>query len=419
MTSAEIARPAAAHSGRQVAAPAARPPASLRRLVIGALEQAKRGQRLWLKLRGLTPDDVSERRIVSGEAWDEFCDTLKAAGASLKFPGAPQDPFTQAEGYRYLARLARAGLEGFLEDADPRAPVLKRVVHETVKMGADNPDNHYQNATISGAHEYEISGNRGTVHYLAFGTQAGHYGQGGGLPPTGFLEGSQLALEPNGDLRIRVSCRPQPGNWLPMAPETGVLIVRQTFLDRAHERLAELRIRRVDGPHQPSQLTAADVDAGLKNASTLAAGASLLFAKWARDFQKHSNALPQFDPELSNQAGGDPNIAYYHSHWQLGPDEALLIEVTPPACHHWNFQLNNYWMESLDYRYFTIHLNKHSARAAPDGSVRIVVAHRDPGVPNWIDTVGHRSGTMCLRWVRAESWPVPRTRVVPVASLAG
>ena len=116
----------------------------MRKTLIRALDGVRRAQQLWMKLRGQTPEGISEQRIVSGEAWEEFCDTLKAAGASLRFPGAPQDPFSQAEGYRYLSRLARAGLEGFLEDADPRAPVLKRVVHETVKMGADNPDNHYR-----------------------------------------------------------------------------------------------------------------------------------------------------------------------------------------------------------------------------------------------------------------------------------
>jgi hypothetical protein len=389
-----------------------------RRLLVGALDRFKRARRAWMKLRGLTPEGVAEQRIVTGEAWDEYCDTLKAAGAALKFPGTPQDVFSQAEGHRYLARLARAGLEGFLEDADPRAPILKRVVHETVKMGADNPDNVYQNASLSGAYEYRIVGNRGTVSYLAFGTQAGHYGQGGGLPPTGFLEASQLEVEANGDFTIAVSVREQPGNWLPMAPETGVLIVRQTFLDRASEVLATLRIERTDGPNRPLPLSATDVDDGLRNASTLVAGASMLFAKWARDFQKHSNALPRFDQEVSNQAGGDPNIAYYHSHWQLQPDEALVIDVVPPQCRHWNFQLNNYWMESLDYRFFTIHMNKHTARATEDGAVRIVVAHQDPGVPNWVDTVGHASGTMCFRWVAADEQPVPRTRVVKRAEVA-
>jgi hypothetical protein len=390
----------------------------MRKVLIGALDALRRAQRLWLELRGQTPEGVAEQRIVSGQAWEEFCDTLKAAGASLKFPGAPLDPFNQAEGYRYLSRLVRAGLEGFLEDADPRAPVLKRVVHETVKMGSDNPDNFYQNATISGRYEYRIRGNRGTVRYLAFGTQAGHYGQGGGMPPTGFLEGSALVLDENGDFEIAL-CREKRGeNWLPMAENTGLLIVRQTFGDRGSERPATLGIERVDGPKRPEPLTAERVDEGLRNAGTLVAGASLLFAKWARDFQAHTNQLPRFDQRTSNQAGGDPNIAYYHSHWRLTQDEALVIDVLPPRCEHWNFQLNNYWMESLDYRFFTIHLNQHTALKRPDGSVRIVVAHRDPGVPNWIDTVGHSSGTMCFRWVRADWHPVPQTRVVKQARVA-
>jgi hypothetical protein len=390
----------------------------MRKLLIGALERARRAQRLWLKLRGLTPEGVAEQRIVSGLAWEEYCDTLKAAGAALRFPGAPLDAFNQAEGYRYLSRLVRAGLEGFLEDADPRAPVLKRVVHETVKLGSDNPDNYYQNASISGAYEYRIVGNRGSVRYLAFGTQAGHYGQGGGMPPTGFLEGSALILDANGDFEIAISREKRAGNWLPMTDQTGLLIVRQTFGDRSTEKPATLRVERLDGPRVPEPLTSERVDEGLRNAGTLVVGASLLFAKWARDFQAYTNQLPRFDQRTSDQAGGDPNIAYYHSHWKLAPDEALLIEVLPPRCEHWNFQLNNYWMESLDYRYFTIHLNQHTAVTLPDGSVKLVVAHRDPKVPNWIDTAGHSSGTMCFRWVRADSQPVPHTRVVKQAALA-
>ena len=62
----------------------------------------------------------------------------------MSFPGAPRDPFNQAEGYRYLSRLARAGLTAFIEHADTNAPVLHRVVNETTKLGADNPDNFYQ-----------------------------------------------------------------------------------------------------------------------------------------------------------------------------------------------------------------------------------------------------------------------------------
>ncbi len=96
-----------------------------------------------------------------------------------------------------------------------------------------------------------------------------------------------------------------------------------------------------------------------------------------------------------------------------------MIEVTPPECESWNFQLDNHWMESLDYRYYKIHVNKHTAVYENDGSVRLVVSHADPGLPNWINTVGHSQGTMCFRWIRAKDHPQPRTRVVKRSELAG
>ncbi len=57
------------------------------------------------------------------------------------------------------------------------------------------------------------------------------------------------------------------------------------------------------------------------------------------------------------------------------PDEALVIQVKPPDCDTWNFQLNNYWMESLDYRYFNICINKGNAQYNEDGSVEVIVTH--------------------------------------------
>ena len=373
------------------------------------------------KLTGNTPDDLAAERVVSGRAWEEFCDTLKAAGASLSFPGTPQDAFNQAEGYRYLSRLARGGLMAFVEHADPNAPVLHRVANETVKLGADNPDNHYLTAAINGDYEYRITGRRNTVTYLVFGTHVGRYGQSGGLPPTGHIDATEIELDADGRFELVLSQRPQPSNWLPMTSETGTLIVRQTFADRDREEPAELTIERINcaaEDKRPAPLTPQQLDEGLKSAGLLVAGAPLMFAKWARDFQRHSNALPRFDQDVSNTAGGDPNIAYYHSHWALAEDEALVIEVVPPDCEYWNFQLNNYWMESLDYRYHRIHTNKHLARHEADGSIRLVVAHQDPGLANWIETAGHRSGTMCFRWVRAVAHPEPATRVVKLDDLA-
>lgn len=406
-----------------------------RTIATAALGQFKKARVAYLRLRGRTLDDVAEQRVVSGTSWDEFCDTLKSAGAAIVFPGTPTDPLTQAEGYRYLSRLTRAGLEAFVEYADPHAPVLRRMIHETAKMGSDNPDNHYLNASIDGTLDYRITGTRGTVDYLGFGTQEGNYGEGGQMPTTGYVEAADLDIGPDGRFELILSAAEHDGNWLPMTPDTGLLIVRQTFADREAEVPADLRIEvleaapgaeragRVEaapGAERagPAPLTPAQLDAGLAKASLLVAGASMLFAKWARDFQKHTNELPMFDPERSTKAGGDPNIIYYHSYWRLGPDEALVIESEIPECEAWNFQLDNHWLESLDYRHHRIHVNKHTASYRPDGSVRIVVAHRDPGLPNWIDTAGHDCGAMSFRWIRAATHPQPRTRVVSTAELA-
>jgi len=94
-----------------------------------------------------------------------------------------------------------------------------------------------------------------------------------------------------------------------------------------------------------------------------------------------------------------------------------VIEMTPPNCHYWNFQLANIWAESLDYDFRQVHINSGGAALRADGSVQLVVANKDPGTENWMDTAGHHHGTMCVRWVRADSHPEPICHVVKLADL--
>ena len=387
--------------------------------VIFAIAGAYKGiKRFKNKITGKTLDDEINQAIVSGKAWEEFCDTLKTAGTSLLYGNAPLDPFQQAEGIRYLTRLTRAGLDAFIEHADPQFPSFKRMVNETVKLGADNPDNHYSNAQISGDYEYRIWGNRNSVFYMGFFTQNGSYGTTGGLSPCGVLEDSEMIFEEDGSFEIFVTKEKRGKNWLKIEDETTLLMLRQTFMDRINEKEATVQIECLDGPKKPLPLEPKRVYDGLNMAGTFVAGASFLFAKWANDFTKHPNQLPLFPPEVSNAAGGDDNIWYYHSYWKIADQEALYIHFTPPACKYWNFQLNNYWMESLDYRFFNIHINSHTATYESDGSVKIFVAHQDPGHPNWIDTVSHNEGTMLLRWAYADANPQPSIEVVSFDSIS-
>jgi hypothetical protein len=372
----------------------------MRKLLFFFLRLLGGWQKFWLGIRGKNQEDIHAERVVSGKAWNEFCEQLKTAGNVLLSPGTPRDPFQQAEGLRYLSRITRAGLEAFVEYNDPEFPVLRSMVHETVKMGADNPDNFYQNAQISGTFEYLIRGKRNSVDYISFHTQNGNYGTTGGLAYCDKLSDAELVVEKDGSFEITLSRERRGKNWLKVEEETSLLIVRQTFADRTSEVPAELSIVNTSGQRVPGPLSPERLDEGLKTAALFVGGSSFLFTKWARGFKKHPNLLPQFDPAISIAAGGDESIIYYHSYWKLEEDESLVIEVLPPACDNWNFQLNNYWMESLDYRHHRISINKHQAVVEANGLVRVIVAHGDPGLPNCLDTAHHREGTMCWRWYR-------------------
>ena len=357
--------------------------------------------------------------LLDGSSWEAFCDSLKEAGKQVVMAAdAPDNPLDRAEGWRYLTRLTRAALESFVEAADTTAPEFRRPVHETIKMGMDNPDNIYLSAPINGKYQYRITGSRGSVHYLGFGTQAGGYGKTGSLDTTGYLEAADMAIDADGRFEIIVSAeKPASGNWLPMTADTRLVQVRQTRLDHKHEVAAEVKIERIDGANRPHPFQPARMDNALKSAAFFVHATSAMFRQWTEDFRQHTNELPRFDPHKALQAGGDPNIAYYHSVFSIADDEALIVELTPPECDFWNFQLGNYWLESLDYRYYPVHLNKQMAKYDAEGKVRIVISKTDPGVANWMDTCGRNEGTMCVRWIRAKDHPQPQTRLVKLTEL--
>ncbi|WP_330114311.1 DUF1214 domain-containing protein [Pseudomonas sp. JS3066] len=363
--------------------------------------------------------DGIEQQVVSGQVWNDFCDQLRRAGEQVLRAEAPADAQTRAEGFRYLTRLLRIALEMHLEFADPDFPGFFSPSHETAKIGADNPDNLYQYARLNGERQYRVSGNRGSVSYLSFGTQKGGYESDGKMIQTGFIDASQLQLEADGSFEIILGQEPaQGGNWLRLEPESNALIVRQTFLDRASEQLAQLRIERLDSQQKPEPLGAERLQQSLGRVASFVENTARLFADWAQGYQTHANQLPPADQKLCQAVGGDPNIFYYHGYWSLADDEALLIEVDRlPDCDFWNLQINNYWMESLDYRHHRICLNKHSAQADARDGLRMVLSHRDPGLPNWLETAGHAEGTFCMRWVGASQPVHPTTRVVKLDHL--
>ena len=59
--------------------------------------------------------------------------------------------------------------------------------------------------------------------------------------------------------------------------------------------------------------------------------------------------------------------------------------------------LSGAMMNSLDYLYRPTSITRARAAVDSDDVIRLVIAHRDPGVENWLDTQGFGSGNLTYR----------------------
>ncbi|MET0985328.1 MAG: hypothetical protein ABW034_07975 [Steroidobacteraceae bacterium] len=62
------------------------------------------------------------------------------------------------------------------------------------------------------------------------------------------------------------------------------------------------------------------------------------------------------------------------------------------------FMLCDLWLASLDHVDKSSSLNQAQAHANSDGTYTYVIAGRDPGFVNWLDTCGLQQGCMLYRW---------------------
>jgi len=360
-------------------------------------------------------DDDVTTKVVSGEAWAEFCDALKAAGEEVLRPGI-HDPLDITEGYRMLTRLLRGSLESRMEYGDPAYPALICVCHETIKIVAENPDNLYLGSSISGRHDYRVWGTRGDARWISFNTfNAGGFAGKGGRGTGSTLHEHQLEIAPDGTFEVILSQRPHNGNWLALEPDTTSLTIRQTFLHKGTDTPAVLHIERLDDDGTPPPpLDPAHLYSSLLGTAAYVRAVTSIGASWADRNAEHPNVF--FDAQRDDtRLFADPQIKWHMAYVALEPDEALVVDFVPPACDYWMVALHNHWMETLDYRFHPITLNNATAHVGDGGAVRVVIAHRDPGVPNWLSMAGHARGVFGVRWVGKDIDDViPTTRVVSV-----
>ena len=381
--------------------------------------------------------EAASRRLLNGESWDDFCDSLKAAGRILDEFGDEPNDTERAEWYRYLTRMVRNGLERFVENCEPERPRLRDAPwRQSINVQCPDQD-HLMCEFVNGEHEYRITGTRGTLPYFVMaawtapqpadlGAQnwAPHGVKGlaefdpTNLTTTSFLMSDDIDFDTDGNFEVIVSCQQHERNWLPLSMDSTGILIRTVHHDRATETPPVMRIERLDHP-MPRPVRPDEVGDALAKAGQLVLGYAELVRAWWHDnlSQRPNEILFSEATYLSNGGVQDRLHGFGSRHKPAG--DALVVEFHPPECEYWILQLCNLWQENLDvYEDGQGYLTKFTADYEPDGSVRVVIADEDPKQGgNWIDSFAHAAGVFSLRLIKTEGGPTVTIYQVPVQKL--
>ncbi len=362
---------------------------------------------------------------------EAFAEWMAAQQTAIELVNEAQQPGTSsdwAEGYRWVTRMATIALEWVVEKNDPLHPVLFLNEDDYHKFIVDNPDINRYFAVINDSDCYRFSGTRGEAIYIGInlGADIFHWGsgaQGGNLAQ---YDLDDFEIAENGEFEIILSPEKREGNWIRLEKGTQHLSLRETFSDLRNQKAADLEIELIEREIPPPQLGPEELADKLVTASKF-----FLFtvrtsiAMWA-GFGKRINRIEGTSGRHHVDSGDEldthcnTDMYYMGSRWLLEEDQALVVTIKPPErpFSYWGITLANPWMESYDSRYAAPCTNNTRAEPSEDGSWRVVIAPRDPGVPNWVDTGGRLEGFAMLRWVTHGGSPAdPECEVLPLSSL--
>jgi hypothetical protein len=357
----------------------------------------------------------------AAELWEDFCEHLKRAGRVLDRETTPQDELTVAEGYRDLVRLVRLGFEVAVEFADTEHPQVYQSVTSTGSGEGETSDARYHQAFIDGAATYYVTGTRGSAPLIEFTVYAGKIGLQDVSRQVGALTEQDLILGPDGSFEIVLSPQPHSGNWIHTEREATMLFIRQYAPDWRKTRDATFEIRKGSATPHSRPLTLDQIRTGLRRTAMFVDKAAHF---WAAVVDRYAAAEPNVfheipiapDPSRPTMPAGH---RFSFGYFRLAPGEAVLVTFTPADVPYWGLDLTNYWFEPLSYPDgdHQSHVNNQTATYESDGSVRIVIADEHRAAPNWLDTKGHREGTITFRWSRTQD-PLPEitTKVVHLAA---
>ena len=349
-------------------------------------------------------------RGLSG-SWAYLLGKLERAANVVQSDPATRNGVDFASGLRHLLVLLTAGVDEVLRfDPDPVLCVQRASTNDLITWGMECPDCIYTRATLRRGESYRLFGNRGTARYVGLQTMDGIVSTANELV-------DELEVDADGNFEVVLSADEREGNWMRVAGDHPTLTVRHFFYDWDTEVASSLQIERLGDAVQHTQdPVSPDV---LVSRQLVALGD---FVHDNLEFFLQFGAAPPangFLPPIDRSAmGAAAENRPVIGRWELGPDEALILEVEPPEGVYWSYSLGNPWWETIHYGRHQSSLNAHQAAVDSDGLVRVVLSERDPGIANWLDTAGHSNGAMILRCVRTTSAPTPTARLVSFDDIA-
>lgn len=327
------------------------------------------------------------------------------------------------EGLRALARLTALCSETAL-DADHELPSFRALTGASRLLGGASPYVTVQHAPLDGRLRYRIRGRRGGVAALGFQVLAGH-----GLAPRRIathVPDRDLPILPDGDFEIVLARHEPPPHqcqaaiWVAIPDDASALLASQFVGDPAHEAPAQLAIEPLDRPAPPSPLHDHALARRLDELAWSVARLATLHRTVRPELLAAPNRLHAVAAaEIGAGLGTSPADACLTGSFRLAPDEALVIDTLPPATRWWSVALENVWHECFDARSRPTAASNATVVRRPDGSVRIVVAARDPGVPGvtWLDTGARHRGFVTLRWIEHRDVPPHAAHVLPLGAV--
>jgi len=405
-------------------------------------------------------------------AWDDLISSLEAARDAIDQPQlmpAPANERNLAEGYRYLMGYVHSAVERAFHE-DPERPHFRNALSIINRATIDNADAIYFVAPIDGRErtwiraraddsrewrgEAPIESGPKAPHYLIFETSSGVLAGDSGdlreLAPgvkaqTGRLDSSSIQVEADGSFEILLAPEKPAdydGNYVctlklsehanprePAAPPERYpnhVSGRQLFNDWDREEAIHFEIIQEGAEGTAPEVYGAErAVAELRRCGEIVRGQMHFWnAFWTilmgtyghRDgtipgvgFQR--NIFNTVNAASGATGGGMSTNLYAGCVYELEHDEALIIENTiKKRPQYIGCQLGNLWGESMEYANALGSLNGTQSEFDPDGVLRMVIAHEDPGVNNWLDTTGHREGFVAPRWAYSETpgpedWP--------------